>query len=1073
LQNIYELLAPGGSLLFIELATPQLWTESVFGLTGGWWRFADRDLRSLHPLLERWQWEALLRETGFGETASLPGLIGPQGGEGQICLLARKPWLDSLSSEATTQTIVAAPEEKSWLIFADSSGLGDRLAERVRASGGRCRVARRGSEFVHKDRDAFTLRAEIPGDWNQLFEACANDTPPERLVYLWTLDESDMGCSALMGTDALLHLTQATELTRSTEKLRIDLVTRGTQPVGREMNATVVAQAPAIGLLRVMLSEHPHFTCRGIDLSPTDSQFDDILLWSELSRSDSEREIAFRGEARYVQRLGRGSPAREKWLNAEVPMRLESRERGHLDSLRFAPFKAPLCGPGQVLIEVKAAGMNFRDILKALALYPGEAPDARAFGDEVAGIAIAVGSRVTHVAPGDRVFGIAAFGLATHVLARAGDVRRIPIKLSFEEAATLPVVFMTAWHALKNVARLRRGDRILIQAGAGGVGMAAIQIAHHLGAEVIATAGSPVKRSLLETMGIKHVIDSRRADFAHAVMELTGRHGVDVVLNSLAGEAIPMGLSCLAEFGRFIEIGKRDIYQNSRIPLWPLRRNASFHVVAMDAVFGGDEELARQLLQEVTEMVEQGTLSPLPFRSFPACRIDAAFRLMAQGKHIGKVVVAFSERFVPRRGEPPAQTFAVKRDGCYLITGAFGGFGKVLAQWLVECGARHLVLASRSGAVTPEAESFVQDLRGRGVDVRVVRADISSDGDVARLFTEIRAGKHPLVGVFHLAMVIDDAPIASLTRERMHAVMAPKSYGAWLLHKETRDMKLDCFVMFSSVSGIFGNPAQGNYAAANAFLDSLAHHRRALGMPALTIDWGVLGGEGYVARNARVAEFLARQGTLAISPREVVTLLESFLREGIDQVLAIRVDWAKWRQFFRGLQANPLLERIFASGLESQEVAGEANDWRLKIASAPPEEREGVIRQAIRDVVGSVLRIKPESLRDDQPLTDLGLDSLMGAEIENAIESAIGVGLPPTSLMRARTIGQIGALIAGHMGAKTSEPSPAPPAVTPETAAADEIDVDALSDQDIDRLLEVQAASDGDAKLRPGLDIRS
>jgi NADPH:quinone reductase-like Zn-dependent oxidoreductase len=308
-------------------------------------------------------------------------------------------------------------------------------------------------------------------------------------------------------------------------------------------------------------------------------------------------------------------------------------------------------------------------------LLPGR-PDARIFGDEVAGVVAAVGADVTHVKPGDRVFGIAAFGLATHTLARAGDVRRIPPALSFDEAATLPVVFMTAWHALKNVARVRAGECILIHAGAGGVGMAAIQIAHHLGVDVIATAGSPIKRALLETLGVKHVIDSRRADFADAIMQLTARRGVDVVLNSLAGEAIPMGLSCLAEFGRFVEIGKRDIYQNTRIPLWPLRRNASFHVVAMDAVFSGDEKLACQLLQEIAELVESGALSPLPFRSFPACRIDAAFRLMAQGKHIGKVVVAFPEPFVPRRSEPLEPTFVVRDHGCYLITGALAASEK-------------------------------------------------------------------------------------------------------------------------------------------------------------------------------------------------------------------------------------------------------------------------------------------------------------------------------------------------------------------------------------------------------------
>ena len=363
---------------------------------------------------------------------------------------------------------------------------------------------------------------------------------------------------------------------------------------------------------------------------------------------------------------------------------------------------------GEVLIEVKAAGMNFRDVLKALAMYPGEAPDGRIFGDEIAGLVKAVGPGVEHVAPGDRVFGLAVFGLASYALARAGDIRGIPVGLSFEQAATLPVVFMTAWHALQNVARMRKGESILVHAGAGGVGMAAIQIAHYLGVEVFATAGTPAKRALLETLGVKHVIDSRRADFADAVMELTGQRGVDVVLNALAAEAIPMGLSCLAEFGRFIEIGKRDIYQNARIPLWPLRRNASFHVVAMDAVFSGDQALTRNMLGEISALVEKGALSPLPFRSFPACRVDSAFRLMAQGKHIGKVVVAFPEVFLPRRGEPLRLVFAVNPKGCYLITGAFGGFGKVLADWLVEAGARHLVLTSRSGAATADAEAFVQ-----------------------------------------------------------------------------------------------------------------------------------------------------------------------------------------------------------------------------------------------------------------------------------------------------------------------------------------------------------------------------
>ena len=262
-------------------------------------------------------------------------------------------------------------------------------------------------------------------------------------------------------------------------------------------------------------------------------------------------------------------------------------------------------------------------------------------------------------------------------------------------------------------------------------------------------------------------------------------------------------------------------------------------------------------------------------------------------------------------------------------------------------------------------------------------------------------------------------------------------------------MDLDCFVMFSSVSSIFGNPAQANYAAANSFLDALALHRQASGLPALVINWGALGGEGYVARNERVAEYLARQGTTPLSPGEVTVLLESFLNAGATQAMALRVDWSKWRQSFRGSQESPLLEHIFAAGVEGPEATGAKSDWRLKIESCAPDERADIIGQAVRDVVGGVLRVKPEGLRFDQPLTDLGLDSLMAVEIENSLESAIGVALPPSSLMRARTIGQIVTLIVEHMG------GPSKPRTTPEAEPLpdDAVDLEALSDDEISRLL--------------------
>jgi acyl transferase domain-containing protein/acyl carrier protein len=1043
LRHINDLLAPGGSLLFVDVATPHLWLNAVFGLTSGWWRFTDRDLRPHHPLLEREQWQKVLGEIGFSETASLSGLIRSQGGESLIGLMARKPWSEPI---ATASAIVEAPAEKSWLVFADSSGLGENLATQLRLSGVRCRIALRGTAFESEGADAFTLRAEAPEDWKKLLQACA-DEAPERFVFLWSLDESDPG-AAMLGTDALFHLTQAIDIVSPAAKLHLDVITRAAQAVGHD-NVISLAQSPTIGLMRVIANEHNNFTCRSIDLPSETATTDNALLWNELLQQDTEREIAFRGEARYVRRITRGLEPREQVLDRNVPLRLESRERGLLDALRLVPFVLPPCGAGEVVIDVKAAGMNFRDVLKALALYPAETADARIFGDEVAGVVKTVGAGVTHVKAGDRVFGLAVFGLATDSMARAGDVRIIPDGLSFEEAATLPVVFMTSWHALKTVAQLQPGERVLVHAGAGGVGMAAIQIAHHLGAEVIASAGSAAKRSLLSVLGVKHVIDSRRADFAEAVMEITDGKGVDVVLNALAAEAIPMGLSCLAQFGRFIEIGKRDIYQNSRIPLWPLRKNASFHVVAMDAIFSGDEKRTRQILETIAALVEQKALQPLPFRSFPACRIDSALRLMAQGKHTGKVIVSFPEPFVARRGEPLVPAFEVKPEGTYLITGAFGGFGKVMAERLADCGAKHLVLTSRNGAATPAAEAFLIKLRARGIDVEVVKADAGSQADVKRLLGDISSLGIPLRGVFHLAMAIDDAPMAALTRERMIKVIAPKAHGAWLLHEGTLGMDLDCFVMFSSLASVFGNSAQANYAAANAFLDALAHHRQAIGLPALAINWGALGGEGYVARNERVAEYLALHGTTPLSPGEVVVLVESFLNAGATQALAMRVDWSKWRQSYRGGQESPLLERIYAAGVDAPETSGAKSDWRLKIESATPADRTEVIGQAVRDVVGSVLRVKPEGLRFDQPLTDLGLDSLMAVEIENSIESSIGVALPPASLMKARTIGQIATLIAEHMGAAPSKTV----LIIAEPAAAEDVDLDSISDDDLDQLL--------------------
>jgi acyl transferase domain-containing protein/NADPH:quinone reductase-like Zn-dependent oxidoreductase/SAM-dependent methyltransferase/acyl carrier protein len=1048
LKSLCDLLIPGGTLIFVDVATARLWTESIFGLTSGWWHLKDHDLRPDQPLLQRAQWESVLRECGFVETVSLEGLSGPEGGEVQVAVMARKGGSKSSNIERATD---AEPIEDSWLVFADSAGLGSQIAADVEAAGARCRIVTKSAQ---------------PAGWIAQVDSMLRDEVPRRVVYLWTLDTGDEidPLDASMGTADLLHLMHALE-GAIPGQLRFDLVTRGAQAVGQDKSGPALAQAACIGMFRVIGNEYLQFACRSIDLPPIATASDYKLLWSELLYKDSEREIALRGEARYAQRITRGMPAREEKLDVSVPLRLECRDRGMLDSLRFSAFAPANPGPGKVLIKVAAAGVNFRDVLKGLGVYPADAEDADAFGDEVAGEVVAIGDGVQDLAPGDAVFGLAEFGLATHTLADASAIRPIPAGMTFEEAATIPVVFMTAWHSLTKVARLQKNETILIHAGAGGVGMAAIQIAQHVGARVIASAGSPAKRRLLRTIGVAQVIDSRHEDFAEAVMELTAGRGVDVVLNALASEAIPMGMSCLAEGGRFVEIGKRDIYQNSRVPLRPLRHNCSLHVVAMDAIFAGDERQARTLMAEVTRLLEKKRLRPLPFRSIPANRIPSAFRLMAAGKHIGKVVIPFAGAFIRRRGERPLPEFNVKADAAYLVTGGTSGYGRVVSEWLVESGARHLVLVSRNGAATQESQAFVEKLRNTGAAVRVIRANVGVQRDVEDLVREVRGGI-PLKGIFHLAMVLDDAPLSQLTTERLHSVMAPKAVGAWLLHENTKDLDLDCFVLFSSASGIFGHQNQANYAAASVFLDALAHHRRGLGLPGMSVDWGPLGEEGYIARNPRIGEFLARQGNGALEPREVKRLLQSFLQNHTAQVAAIRLDWSRLRQALRGGEANPLLDRVGLKGMDPVEGGGGLCDWKLLIHAAAAGERDTVIVRAVRDVVGSVLRVKPDSLRDDQALTDLGLDSLMGVEIETMIETSIGATLPSRSLLRARTIGQIAMLVSEHVavGGVSLQENKTQHIETAASISVDEIDLDLVSDEDIRRF--VEGAASGEASLQ-------
>ena len=570
--------------------------------------------------------------------------------------------------------------------------------------------------------------------------------------------------------------------------------------------------------------------------------------------------------------------------------------------------------PARWKVQVAAAGVNFRDVMKTLGIYPMQPGDVPWLGDEFAGQIVAVGDRVP-LAVGDEVFGVAP-GLCSARSSRpcADYVLRKPSAIGFEEAATIPVAFVTAVYALHTLAAIQPGERVLIHAATGGVGLAAVQIAQAAGAEVFATAGSPAKRELLRTLGVRHVMDSRSLAFADEVMEATGGEGVDVVLNSLSGEALPKSLSLLRAYGRFVEIGKRDIYENRPLGMEPFGENVSFFAVDLDRVGAQRPGLMNSLLQRAAQLLAEGRVHPLSYRVFPVTRMGTAMRHLAQAKHVGKVVIAMQER-AGLEIAPPGRRLRLEPNGTYLVTGGLGGFGLAVARWLAELGARHLVLLGRGGAATPEAHAAVRSLQQDGVEVMVAACDVTDERQLAELLSSVRRGMPPLRGVVHAAMVLDDALLQDMTEERMWRALLPKALGAWNLHRLTLGDPLDLFVLFSSFTSLIGNPGQANYVAGNTFLDTLAWARRADGRAAQTIHWGPWAeiGMSAAAQGQRTFEF----GVKAIPPEKGIQALGTVLQQGLPEVAVMPMDWARFISRLPSTRTDPFLAVIRESvGLE-------------------------------------------------------------------------------------------------------------------------------------------------------------
>jgi polyketide synthase 7 len=707
-----------------------------------------------------------------------------------------------------------------------------------------------------------------------------------------------------------------------------------------------------------------------------------------------EPQLVIREGVAYAARL---TPA-ESGSGLRLPdgrWRLAAGPGGTLEDLITQPCPRRELASGQVRVSVAAAGVNFRDVLVALRMYPGGGE----LGAEGAGVVVEVGPGVTGVAVGDAVMGL--LGLAgSEAVVDERLVVRVPHGWSSAQAAGVPVVFLTALYGLSALAGVRPGERVLVHAAAGGVGMAAVQLLRHWGAEVFATA-SRGKWDALRSMGFddEHIADSRTTDFEAQFRSATEGRGVDVVLNSLAGEFTDASLRLTVPGGRFIEMGKTDV----RDPRVVAKRHDGVKYRAFDLMEAGAPRI-RKMLAELIRLFDDGVLQPLPTRTWDVRHAAAAYRFVSQARHVGKVVLTL-----------PGGSSGGLGDGTVLITGGTGMAGSTLARHVVaRYGVRHLVLASRRGPATEGVDDLVADLTAAGAQVQVVACDMSDAEAAAQLLSGL-SERYPLTAVIHAAGVLDDAVIGSLTPERVDTVLRAKVDAAWNLHELTRHLNLHAFVMFSSLAGVVGAPGQGNYAAANSFLDGLAAYRRAQGLPALSVGWGLW--EQASAMTAHLGDRdKARMGRVGLAPLSSAQALDLFDAALVGEqpvVVAARLDR-------RALAANraglpPLLRELGARPARrvvDQVSAGVSTSGLVtRLQGLSPEQRHRELEELVCNNAATVLGHSTSDIDAERPFQDLGFDSLTAVELRNRLKTATGLTLTPTVIFDFATP----RALAGHL----------------------------------------------------------
>jgi NADPH:quinone reductase-like Zn-dependent oxidoreductase/NAD(P)-dependent dehydrogenase (short-subunit alcohol dehydrogenase family)/SAM-dependent methyltransferase/acyl carrier protein len=1025
LRGCLSLLAPGGMLVGLTRGPSDL-QDMILGVDPRWW---SRSLSPEEPasrLLSRSSWDRALRDAGFEQVHILHEPCNDHEPDTFICLGAKPKPVDSVDQ------LPAMTNESTWLIASDASRHDDsnpeaaRLAEILKNSGARIRfLALTEQETPYEAEEPLPQTHE---QWTCLFHSLAQQGPIECVHFLGF--DSRPECSGPELTEiSLRRLNTATTMVQAwiaagCPKCRFWLVTGGCQDVDGENLFAVMSQAPLWGFGRVLQNEIAGLQTRLIDIHG-DPTLTMPALAREMACPQRDMEVVLVDDRRYRPKVASfdPTPVRPSPKGLANAIRLVFDSPGRFDRLYWRQISLSLPGSGEVQIQNMATGLNFRDVMWAMGMLPDEALEngfsGPTMGLECSGIVSAVGPDVQSVQVGDEVVCFAPACFSSYVTTTENAVAPKPATFSHEEAATIPVAFFTAYYAIKHLAAAEPGERILINGAAGGVGLAAIQIAQHLGLEIYATAGSNEKRDFLKLLGVEHIFDSRSLRFTDDILNQTHGQGVDIVLNSLYGKAMAKGLDALRPFGRFLELGKRDFYEDNPLFLRPFRNNISYFGIDVDQMLVARPLVAKRLFTEIMELFARRILRPLPHRIFSRANAAEAFRIMQHSRHMGKLVVSFDEHEQGVRAAPLATPLLpVDTNGAYLITGGLGGFGLKTAERLADDGAKEIILLGRSGISSPAAENTVEKLRQQGITIQIVQADVSDAQALQQALDQTLKKTAPLKGVIHAAGVLDDAVIANQTPDTMKRVWTTKALGAFNLHQLTLDHRLDFFVLFSSATTLLGNPGQANYVAANCALETLASYRRSKGLPALAVGWGPIEDAGMLVGDPKTMESLKSiLGVTPISTQKALDLLERLHWREVTAPAIFSIDWKKIRHLpaaatgrFNGLLKGAGLENGSSGQTIMHEIAGKSRDEALAV----------LVRNITKEAA-SIMRIPVSRIDVNAAVAEFGMDSLMAVELGIALEERFGLEAPTISLAGGASVTTIAERFLKQMTGGTSQ----------------------------------------------------